>query len=240
MKTLFCCPNYKMAQMGETKLVLFDVDGVLLDSLVPHLRICQDKSREYQLNLRIPNPSEFRNMVRTGVKISPMKYMFMAVGFSEALAEKADDQYKRVFTRNYAPTAFPGAYETLRSLHGAGRQLGIVTSNVKANVTEALGPSYRFFRSDCVYTKSDMEDLSKTEAITAAIARTGVSAADTVYIGDQPADLESAKAAGVDFIGVTYGWGFTTEDTGIPLLRSVRDIAPYILGSTASAPEAAL
>jgi hypothetical protein len=80
------CPTYKMAQMGEIKLVLFDVDGVLLDSLVPHLRICQDKSREYQLNLRIPNPSEFRTMVRAGVKISPMKFMFMAVGFPEALA----------------------------------------------------------------------------------------------------------------------------------------------------------
>ena len=127
-----------MAQMGEIKLVLFDVDGVLLDSLVPHLRICQDKSREYQLNLRIPNPSEFRTMVRAGVKISPMKFMFMAVGFPEALAQKADDQYKRVFSRDYVPTVFPGVYETLRSLHHAGRQLGIVTANVKANVTESL------------------------------------------------------------------------------------------------------
>jgi len=152
------------------------------------------------------------------------------------LAETADDQYKRIFSRDYAPTAFPGVYETLRSLHRAGRQLGIVTSNVKANVTEALGLSYKFFRSDCVYTKSDMEELSKTEAIRAAMAKTGLSAADTVYIGDQPADLESAKAAGVHFIGVTYGWGFTTEDTGFPLLQSVREIAPYILGPAASAP----
>lgn len=69
-----------------------------------------------------------------------------------------------------------------------------------------------------------------------------MSPAETVYIGDQPADFESAKAARVDFMGVTYGWGLTNEDTGIPLLRSVRDIAPYILASTASAsaPDAAL
>ena len=50
-----------MAQMGEIKLVLFDVDGVLLDSLVPHLRICQDKSREYQLNL--PNEAEIATRI---------------------------------------------------------------------------------------------------------------------------------------------------------------------------------
>ena len=34
--------------------VLFDVDGVLLDSLTPHLQICKDKNEEYGLGLTIP------------------------------------------------------------------------------------------------------------------------------------------------------------------------------------------
>src|SRR5262245_27142364 len=110
--------------MSALKSVLYDVDGVLLDSLTSHLQICEDKSREYGLNLRIPSPAEFKKMVRSGVKISPMKYFFIAVGFPNDLAEKANDQYQRVFMRDYAPAIFPGVEESLRALHHSGMHLG--------------------------------------------------------------------------------------------------------------------
>ena len=98
-------------------LVLFDVDGVLLDSSTPHLQICRDKSREYRLDLSIPSEAEFRTMVKQGVVISPMVCLFKAVGFPDALAEKATDEYQQIFMRDYAPQPFADLETRLQRLN---------------------------------------------------------------------------------------------------------------------------
>src|SRR5215471_316350 len=119
--------------------VLFDVDGVLIDSLEPHLKICRDKSREFKLGLKIPDARAFRDMVRRGVPISPMKQFFIAVGFPEPLAEKANADYQREFATRYAPAPFPGVKRMLKQLAVGGVALGVVTSNTRSIVTAALG-----------------------------------------------------------------------------------------------------
>jgi len=90
------------------RAVFFDVDGVLVDSLPQHLQICRDKSIEFGLDIRIPTVEEFRDLVRRGTKVSPMRYFFLAVGFPEDLAERAVADYDRDFVQRYRPRTFPG------------------------------------------------------------------------------------------------------------------------------------
>jgi beta-phosphoglucomutase-like phosphatase (HAD superfamily) len=75
--------------------VFFDIDGVLLDSLPQHLQICRDKAAEYGFHLQIPTVERFREMVRGGTKVSPMRYFFLAIGFPPALADRAVVAYDR-------------------------------------------------------------------------------------------------------------------------------------------------
>ena len=103
--------------MKQLTAVLFDADGVLLDSLTPHLKICQDKSDEYGLGLEIPEPPEFKEMVRRGIRISPMKHFFLAVGFPEEFAEPANRQYQAIFMQAYKPVPFSCVHATLSALH---------------------------------------------------------------------------------------------------------------------------
>ena len=212
-----------------TRLVLFDVDGVLLDSLGPHLKICEDKRREYGLDLRIPTPDELCAMVLRGVKISPMIDFFKAVGFPDHLAGRADDDYRRIFMTDYAPQPFPVIHETLRELHDQGFVLGIVTSNVRANVVTPLAASMPFFRSDCVLAKDSFAPFSKATAIEKVVARCGVPKDCVTYVGDQPADADAAKAAGVEFLGAAYGWGISGNED-FPSVRRPEDIARYFVG----------
>ncbi len=216
--------------MSSLRVVLFDVDGVLLDSLTPHLRICEDKNREYGLGLKIPNASQFKEIVRKGTRISPMNYFFLAVGFPEEFAAKAYLEYQRIFMEVYAPAPFPSVHWTLKSLQDAGLQMGIVTSNFRANVVKALGNSIGFFHPECIYSKDNMAGISKGEAIASAMAKLKASPSETIFVGDQPADWEAAKAAGVKFLGVTYGWGISDEDKEFPTVREVSEIYRYISG----------
>lgn len=214
--------------MSRLRVVLFDVDGVLLDSLTPHLKICEDKSKEYGLGLNIPNASKFKEMVRGGTRISPMNYFFLAVGFPDKFAAKAHLQYQRIFMEAYAPAPFPCVHWTLNALHDAGFQMGIVTSNFRANIVAALGNSIDFFHPECIYSKDNLAGASKSEALASAMTKLKASRTETIYVGDQPADWEAAKAAGVNFLGVTYGWGISDEDKDFPTAGEVSEIYRYI------------
>ena len=215
--------------MSRLRVALFDVDGVLLDSLTPHLKMCEDKSKEYGLGLRIPTPGEFKELARSDVPISPMKCFFMAVGFPEEFAERANLQYQAVFMKKYSPTTFPCVQSTLRVIHEAGLKMGIVTSNVRANVVEALGQSIRFFQPDCILSKDDMALASKHQAIGLALSKLQADPTEAIYIGDQLSDWEAAKQAGVHFLGAAYGWGISDKDTDFPIVRKVAEISLYIL-----------
>jgi phosphoglycolate phosphatase len=210
--------------------VLFDVDGVLLDSLPAHLQICRDKNKEYGLGLRIPTPAQFKRMARSRRhRISPMKYFFKAVGFKEKDAEKADRQYRRIFAKKYPPRPFPGMYRALRSLDRAGLGLGIVTSNVRTNVVSALGTSIRFFRPQFIFSKDSAAGSSKAKSIRAALKVLKAKPEETIYIGDQQADWEAAKATKVNFLGAGYGWAISATDKGFPVVRDISGIPAYIL-----------
>jgi phosphoglycolate phosphatase len=215
--------------MNSFNTVIFDVDGVLLDSLLPHLKICQDKNQEYGLGLKIPTVDEFRKIVHSGVKISPMKYFFEAVGFLPEYADKATLQYNEIFMCDYAPKPFTGVGDMLSRLSESGFKLGIVTSNVRANIKSALGEDMRFFHENAVLTKDDISHDTKAQAILRVANVLGADKSNTIYVGDQPADYEAAKKSGVKFLGVTYGWGISKGDKQFPVVDSVARVTEYIL-----------
>jgi HAD superfamily hydrolase (TIGR01549 family) len=214
--------------MTKLRVALFDADGVLLDSLTPHLKICEDKSKEYGLGLNIPTPSEFKQMARGGVQVSPMKEFFLAVGFPLDFAEKANQQYQRIFMQAYAPRPFSRLRETLSALQSRGMKLGIVTSNIEKNVAGALGDSIEFFPEGSIFSKDNMDGKPKSEAITAALCRFQAAPSEAIYVGDQLADWEAAKAAGVAFLGAAYGWGISEEDKEFPIVREISEIYAFI------------
>ncbi|MDJ0763053.1 MAG: HAD hydrolase-like protein [Myxococcota bacterium] len=209
--------------------VFFDVDGVLIDSLPAHLQICRDKNRQYNLGLNIPTLKEFKEQVRNGIRISPMKYFFIAVGFPESLAELAVIDYERHFVDSYKPPLFPGIKLLLHDLSERGVALGIVTSNTLSNITCTLKDAMHYFDRRAVFANDHPPGLSKHEALLRGIEAIGGDAYNALLIGDQPADLKAAQLAGVRFLAVTYGWGFSQKDNLTDRVSCPQDIADYVL-----------
>jgi HAD superfamily hydrolase (TIGR01509 family) len=214
------------------RAVFFDIDGVLIDSLPQHLQICRDKTKEFGLKLRIPTVDEFRELIRRGTKVSPMRYFFLAVGFPEGLADRAVADYEREFMRRYRPEAFAGVPQLLATLRKAGLELGLVTSNTRANVTPALGNSIGNFDPRCLFF-FDRYPVPKPKpwCLLEGARLLGVEPRECVYVGDQPSDAAATFDAGVNFLGVTYGWGISEADTQYVLAKNVLEIADKLIGS---------
>jgi phosphoglycolate phosphatase-like HAD superfamily hydrolase len=207
------------------KVVIFDVDGVLIDSLPQHLQICLDKAKEFGLDLKIPSVDEFRRLVSQGMKVSPMRAFFSAVGFPEKDLDRAVADYEREFMQRYRPPQFDGAGAMLRSLHEAEWKIGLVTSNTRANVMPALADSMDVFDESCVFFHdSHTAPRPKSWYLSQGASNLGSDARSCIYIGDQPADAFAADEAGVRFLGVTYGWGITQLDTQFETVNAIRDI----------------
>jgi phosphoglycolate phosphatase-like HAD superfamily hydrolase len=211
--------------------VVFDVDGVLVDSLDAHLRICRDKSQEYGLALTIPDAAGLRAMVKRGIVISPMKQFFLAVGFPEDLADRADASYRREFVDKYRPQSFDGVGEMLAQLASHDVRLGMVTSNTLANVRPSLGSLMQYFDPKCLFARDEASAPGKPEALRRAAGAWSVPLDRLVYVGDQRQDFDAARDAGVRFLGVTYGWGIDGTDLDVPKVDTPREIASRIIVS---------
>jgi phosphoglycolate phosphatase-like HAD superfamily hydrolase len=217
----------------RSRAVFFDVDGVLIDSLPQHLRICVDKALEYRLpDVVVPGASEFRRLVNQGMRVSPMLNFFLAVGFPPAAAERAVRDYEQQFMARYRPEPFAGIDAMLGRLREAGITLGLVTSNTRANVEPALGAALDRFDPRCrFYFDSDAQAKSKSWYLREGARVLNVAPELCTYIGDQPADVQAASEAQMAFLGVTFGWGLVEGQPGITLVDCVSRIADVLLAA---------
>ena len=75
--------------------------------------------------------------------------------------------------------------------------------------------------------------VTKQELINSCLETAGVTPEEAVMVGDCLDDLESARKAGMDFVGVTYGYGFSEEDCvreGRPFARTPKELLDRVLG----------
>jgi phosphoglycolate phosphatase-like HAD superfamily hydrolase len=226
-------PSHPRFAHSQLKAIFFDVDGVLTDSLPQHLKICEDLSREFDLGLRIPNADAFRKMVASGVKVSPMRNFFLAVGFGD-LADRAVGIYETQFMKRYCPPLFEGVPAMIRTLHDAGLHLGIVTSNTRDNVLASMGDLIRYFDPACLFFFDTFPArLTKAQCLEKGIAALQIEGSECLYVGDQPADAAAAAEAGVRFLGVTYGWGIS-RSSPFPVVNTVREIGAAVLNEASN------
>jgi phosphoglycolate phosphatase len=102
---------------------------------------------------------------------------------------------------------FPGMARVLSGLAGQGVELGVVTSNSRENVRRILGPeSAALIR----HYACGASIFGKRPKLRAVLRDSGVPAAEAIAIGDEIRDLEAARAEGIAFGAVS--WGYTKPE----------------------------
>ncbi|MEO1490925.1 MAG: HAD-IA family hydrolase [Pseudomonadota bacterium] len=190
------------------RLVIFDVDGTLVDSKVSILASMRHTFEAAGL----PVPSREAALGIVGLSL-PEAMAVLAPDQSKAVQMQLADEYKRgpALHRengaavNAAPL-FPGALETIAALDDAGVLLSAATGKSRRGLNRFLETHSleRMFMG--TQTADDAPSKPHPQMILNCLAATGVDAENTVMIGDTEFDMEMGRSAGCHTIGVTWGY----------------------------------
>ncbi len=193
-----------------TKLIIFDLDGTLLDTRADianacnyALRMCGCPERrldEYNMLVGRGIMNLFRGALPDGMRGEEM-VLKMKSHFVPYYNEHIDD-----CTRPY-----PGVIGMLDALAGRGISFA-VASNKYQEGTEALVKKY-FGAYDfvCILGQRDGKPIKPDpEIVREAMAAAGAVEDETVYCGDSDVDMQTGLNAGVRTVGVE--WGFRTRE----------------------------
>ena len=191
------------------RLLIFDLDGTLIDSVGDLTTAVNRLRADYDL---APLPaSTVRRYVGNGVR----KLVERALQGHPTDFEAALKKYRGYYEHHMhdTTTLFPGVAAGLSKLHAAGWQLAVI-SNKSANFCHALiarlGIAELF---DCVLGEGDTAQLKPDPApLLEVMRRTHATPTETWMIGDHHTDLEAARRAGVRSVFVTYGLGETGSE----------------------------
>jgi phosphoglycolate phosphatase len=188
------------------RLILFDVDGTLVDS---QQMICAAMAQAYgHHGLVCPPREELLSIV--GLSLDDA-FSRLAGGQDHPVASLTARYREAFFTLReagkHAPPLYPGVREVIEQLaRRSDVVLGIATGKSRRGVAAMLD-QHDFMK---VFATIQTSDTSPSKPhpgmVLQAMAETGIGAADTVVIGDTAFDIEMARAAGAAAIGVSWGY----------------------------------
>ncbi|OGD55825.1 hypothetical protein A3K81_06365 [Candidatus Bathyarchaeota archaeon RBG_13_60_20] len=207
----------------EADLIIFDLDGTLVDDrdryrhlAAVRLRAIQEAAgREASLTwakLMGVNP-ETREVDMGGPLSKAPRREDQAIAaaalyqhgrpWHEAreLAQKVYDDADRVQAETYTPRLFPGAAEALRRLRSVRFRLGMATNGetrITLQVMKDLGIDALF--EVVVGADKVVESKPAPDMILEACEMLGVDPSRTIYVGDQPVDVQAGRNAGVAMV----------------------------------------
>lgn len=190
--------------------VIFDLDGTLLDSL-------DDLAAAVNAALTACGyPLHTRDEVRRFVGNGVVKLIQRSVpeGTSEEERERVLQFFKAYYSEHSRDLTrpYPGIPELLELLHSRGVRMAIVSNKFESAVEE-LNAFYFDSRIGVAAGENEAAGIRKKPApdmVFSALEKLGSDRAHAIYVGDSEVDAQTAAAAGMDCMLVS--WGFRERE----------------------------
>lgn len=192
------------------KAVIFDLDGTLLDTIEDIGSTCNQILNQYNYP---PLPtSTYKVYVGKGVK-KLMVRLFKHYKIDEALFDTFMKAYYQIYkTQSIVNTkAYQGIYDMLESLKTMGVSLSVLSNKPHVQVQEIIPYYFKDQPFDLVYGKHDgIEEKPNPSLLFKMMETLDLLKEEVLYVGDTLTDMETALRAGVESIGVL--WGFRDRE----------------------------
>jgi phosphoglycolate phosphatase len=188
-------------------LIVFDVDGTLVDSQAGIVASMADAFAE--VGLEAPEAEQTRRVV--GLSLDEAVARLLPGGLEDPRLARAVEAYKHAFMArrarpDYVEPLYPGAREALAALDHPQVCLGVATGKSKRGLDATLARHdlARFFVT--ARTADGGPGKPHPRMLREAMADVGAAPHETLLIGDTVFDVEMANNAGVTAFGVNWGY----------------------------------
>lgn len=213
------------------KLVVFDLDGTLVDSIFDLGNAVNFALKEY--NLPLHPMSDYYTFVGNGMEDLVRRSM-NEKGTDDELYKKV----RKVFDEHYNAhsndntIAYKGVSELLSALRSKSVKTAVLTNKGHQYVGAILDRCFPEHKFDIYYGQRDgIARKPHPQSFELLLEELGVSKEDCLYIGDSEVDVKTAKNAGVDLVAVTWGYrsADVIRDAGAEILvNSPEEILSYV------------
>ncbi len=218
-----------MTAHGFPKLVLFDLDGTLLDS-APDMAATVNRMRAARGRGPMALEALRPHVSRGSRAMSAAAFPELAGAVDGAMIREFLDTYEQELGRH--SLLFDGVAELLAAIESAGSRWGIVTNKPEYLARQVLPPLGWEGRSAILIGGDTLPERKPHPLpLLHAVRELGVSVDDCAYVGDDRRDIESARAAGMRSVVALWGYRPDDEDPadwgGDALVASARDLLAW-------------
>ncbi len=199
------------------RLVLFDLDGVLLHSK-ENMRQAWDVVLK-KTSIDQPFEAYFALIGR------PFKDIMAHLGVTSDV-ERIEKIYMTAsFDFLSQATFFPKVKDTLEEILDMGIKLGVVTSKDAPRTKAVLAQlEIRFVSIQC--PSGRFRGKPAPDHLLIAMAEAGEDPADTLFVGDMETDWRAACRAGIDYVHASWGYGEPLKS--VPALECVSQLPNHL------------
>ncbi len=215
------------------RVIIFDLDGTLLNTIGDLAAACEDMLRKR--NLPQHTLAEYTSFVGNGIR-NLVKRSLPEQLRSDDYVEQAKADFVEYYTHNIHnnTTPYEGITELLAELQSAGVKIAVASNKFHEGTLQLINYFFPNIEFIAVYGNREGYPLKPDAQLIEEIMRIGgVTNSECVMVGDSAVDIQTAHNAGIDSIAVSWGFRFMEElEQANPthIVRSVKELRELLLG----------
>ena len=207
------------------KLVIFDLDGTLLDTL-DDLGAAVNYAMQ-QRGFPQHTREEYRMMVGHGARNLMTQAVPAEYRNDEALIDAVLADFRNYYNAHIDvyTKPFPGIPQLLESLHQKGVKLAVASNKFQEGTEHLIKEFFPDIPFVAILGNRPNQPLKPDpEVVGEVLEKTGFSKEEAVMVGDSDTDMETAANGGIQGIAVSWGYRNMKNILGLTVVESAEDL----------------